>query len=501
MVFVNTMQATARWRDTLTISTRRECAILVTLALYVVLWTGYAVIGKSSQDLHPDMTEIIAWSRDPSLGYLKHPPLAAWVVWLWFSIFPIADWSYYLLAMLMPALTLWIIWRLSADYLDIEKRVVGVAVLTFVPFFNFHALKFNVNTVLLPLWAATTFFFLRSFKTRGAIWAALAGIAAAGAMLGKYWSIFLITGLGLAALADQHRASYFRSSAPWITIAAGLLALGAHLVWLVGSDFAPFSYAVSGHGERSPGGAFLSALGYLAGASGYVAAPIIIFLAMVRPDIRTSRDIVWPTDPSRRLAASAFWAPLLLPVFGALAGHVDISSLWSMPAFSLLPVVMLSSPAVVIRATDTRRILLAAAVFPLVALVASPLVAIMVHRAGPEPAVAQTHLLAKEVARLWHQRTQRPLAIVGGEEGLAFGVAAYSADRPKAVTFVSRPNDSEVVENGLIMVCLADDARCAREAMSRGPSAELVEVTVERDFWGFPGKPQNYAVMILPPRR
>jgi hypothetical protein len=50
------------------------------------------------------------------------------------------------------------------------------------------------------------------------------------------------------------------------------------------------------------------------------------------------------------------------------------------------------------------------------------------------------------------------------------------------------------------MVCLADDARCARAAVSRGPAAELVEVEVERDFMGFPGKPQNYAIMILPPR-
>ena len=85
---------------------------------------------------------------------------------LWFSVFPVAEWSYYLLAMLMPAIALWIVWRLSADYLDIEKRVIGLALLMLVPFFNFHALKFNVNTVLMPLWAATTLWFLRSYQTR-----------------------------------------------------------------------------------------------------------------------------------------------------------------------------------------------------------------------------------------------------------------------------------------------------------------------------------------------
>ena len=130
-------------------------------------------------------------------------------------MFPVAEWSYYLLAMLMPTIALWIVWRLSADYLDIEKRVVGLALLMLVPFFNFHALKFNVNTVLMPLWAATTFWFLRSYKTRSALYAALAGARRAAArMLGKYWSVFLLAGLAVAALIDKRRGVYFRSAAP-----------------------------------------------------------------------------------------------------------------------------------------------------------------------------------------------------------------------------------------------------------------------------------------------
>ena len=56
---------------------RGNRAMLLLLALYVVTWTLYSSISRSSQDLHPDMAELIAWSRDLSLGYLKHPPLAA----------------------------------------------------------------------------------------------------------------------------------------------------------------------------------------------------------------------------------------------------------------------------------------------------------------------------------------------------------------------------------------------------------------------------------------
>jgi hypothetical protein len=358
-------------RDALIDPARRERSVVLVLAVYAVLWTIYGTIAKSGQGLHPDMTELLAWSRDLAWGY-KHPPLAAAIVALWFSMLPVAAWSYYLLAMLMPAVALWIVWRLSADYLDIEKRVFGLALLTLVPFFNFHALKFNVNTVLMPLWAATAFWFLRSYKTRSRVYAALAGCGAAACMLGKYWSVFLLAGLLLAALIDQRRAGYFRSAAPWITVAVGLIVIAPHLLWLVQHDFEPFGYAMYVHGAKSFADTAYSALGYLAGSIGYVAIPVIIALIAGRPSRATLADIMWPGDTERRLAAAAFWAPLLLPVAAAVATGTDITSLWSMSAWTLLPVLLLSPPAMTISGLDTRRLLAFAVALPLVMLIVSP---------------------------------------------------------------------------------------------------------------------------------
>ncbi len=360
-----------RLRAALIDPARRERTVQISLAVYLALWTIYGAIAKSGQGLHPDMTELLDWSRHLAWGY-KHPPLAAALVRLWFSAFPVAAWSYYLLAMLMPTLTLWIVWRLTADYLDIEKRVFGIALLTLVPFFNFHALKFNVNTVLMPLWAATTLWFLRGYATRSTLYAALAGAGAAAAMLGKYWSIFLIAGLVAAALIDKRRNAYFRSAAPWITVAVGSIAIAPHLVWLYHHHFEPFAYAMYVHGEKSFGSTIVSVLGYLAGSAGYVAIPVMIALAAGRPSRATLADMVWPADPDRRLAAAAFWGPLLLPVAGALASGTDITSLWSMSAWTLLPVLLLSPPAMTISAVDTRRLLAFAVALPLVMAIVSP---------------------------------------------------------------------------------------------------------------------------------
>jgi len=487
-------------RDALIDPARRERTVIISLACYALLWTVYGAISKSAQGLNPDMTELIAWSRDLSYGYLKHPPFAAWLTWVWFSVFPITEWAFYLLAMLMPAITMWIVWRISSDYLDAEKRIVAVALLTFIPFFNFHALKFNVNTVLMPLWAMTTWFFLRSVRTRSTVWAALAGIAAAGAMLGKYWSIFLLFGLALAAVIDRRRFEYFLSPAPFVTAMAGSIVLMPHIFWLTGHKFAPFSYATTVHMQQPLAAVLHGAFSYLLGSIAYVIIPIILFLARARPSWRTLMNIIWPADDDRRLLASSFWGPLMLPAGGAVVAGTVITSLWSMPALSLLPVLLLSSPAVTARAIDTRRILAGAVALPLVMVIASPAIMVMAQRRGPPPAAAQGRLLAAEVERLWHQATPQRLRFIGGEEDLADGVVAYAVDRPRALIGMIQPDAVELAKSGFVLVCFAGGASCQRETAARGAAATVVETEIVRNFAGIAGKPQRYAIVIVPPR-
>jgi hypothetical protein len=188
--------------------------------------------------------------------------------------------------------------------------------------------------------------FLRSYKTRNALYSALAGIGAATCILAKYWSVFLLNALIVAALIDSRRPAYFRSAAPWITIVAAFAVLGSHLVWLYQHDFVPFEYAIAKHGTSSFAGAAVKAFDYLAGSAAYAAAPVISVLLVARPDRATIADMIWPSDSERRLTAAAFWGPLLLPIVGALPTGINLTSLWSMPAWTLLPVLLLSPPAV-----------------------------------------------------------------------------------------------------------------------------------------------------------
>src|SRR5262249_4476676 len=148
----------------------------------------------ASLGLHPDLIEVFAWSQHPSAGYAKHPPLAGLIAAAWFAVFPAADWSFHLLAMVNAAIGLYAVDLIARRYVDGDKRLLVLLLLLCLPFYQFHAQRFSTNQTLLSTWPIATYCFLRSFGSRALAWSAAAGATAALAMLGKYYSAFLIAG-------------------------------------------------------------------------------------------------------------------------------------------------------------------------------------------------------------------------------------------------------------------------------------------------------------------
>jgi len=285
-------------------------------------------------------------------------------------------------------------------------------------------------------------------------------------------------------------------------VAVGLTALAPHLLWLWQNDFAPFSYAIYIHGAKPFTDTLKGALGYLGGSLGYIAAPLVVAAILMWRSRAPLGDILWPPERDRRLAVAALWAAFLLPAAAALASGTELTSLWSMPNWTLLPVLLLSSPAVEVSATDTRRVLIAAVAFPLIMLFASPLIAINVQRKGPAPAAAHARLLATEIERFWHERTPLPLRFVDGDPEIAYDVVAASVERPHAVPNMPSPGAAELKRSGVVIVCFADDTNCRAAAAARAagmPGSNTFETEIVRNYFSFPGKPRRYSIVMLPP--
>lgn len=482
---------------------RRGWTVLLILVAFVAVWALYGTIAKSSQDMHRDMSELIAWSRDLALGFSKHPPLSATVVRLWFAVLPITDGTFYLLGMVIAGVSLWIAWILYGDYLPPAKRLIGVALLTFIPFFDFHALKVNVNTMLLPSWAATTLWFLRSYRTQSSGYAALAGLGAALCMMTKYWSVFLFIGLGAAALLDQRRGDYFKSKAPYITALIAIAGFSPHVVWLLQNNFPTFDYAMESHAYNSVAASLWAGVSYLAAVAAYGSVPAIVAFIAARPNLATIRDMAWPADADRRMAAVTFWLTLIVPIIPAPFLGVEVNGLWSMSGWTLFPVLLLGPQSIEISAPAARRILGAAIALPLIMLLLSPVIALMIHKGDLKPQSTQIHQLSEAVNKAWRTSARAPLFFVGGDTDLADGVAAYAPDRPHVLPGLPQRRHELLAEKGMALVCFASDAGCVntiRAAASADARSAISEANLSRRFFGIDGPSERYLIVVIPPR-
>lgn len=487
---------------------RRNRVALLAAISYAVIWALYAIVAKSSQGINADLGEMAVWARNLAWGYPKHPPLAAWILAGWFAVFPSADWAYYLLAGLNLGIGLYFSFLLAGLWLDGEKQVVAPFLLALIPFYNFIGLKWDQNSILIPLWALTIWAFVQSFERRHLDYAALAGAAAAASMLTKYWSAFLLLAIVIAALCDRRRGAYFRSAAPWVTVLVGGALIAPHVLWLIHEDFPPLRWVATRRTSADVLDWLRSLSEYSFGTMGYAAVAVLTYAVLVRPPLAALRDILFPRDPARRMAAIIFWLALLLPIACAVVTRTNLLSLWNTESLALLPVVLLSSPLVTVTRTAAARIVGFAIIVSVLALVASPIVGAAKLNAGSENDANYVHAAAAAVDKEWAAATNRPLEILAGPFGLTSSVAFTLRDAPSTFAdffpYLSPWVDAQALQHkGLAVICPSRDADCLRrmDALTKSrPEARRSEVELTPRWFGLTGAADRFVIVVMPPR-
>ena len=478
------------------------------LVLFVAAWTLFQTISFSSVALHPDLMEIFAWSLHPAASYYKHPPLASLMTRGWFSVFPVADWSFHLLAMTNAAVGLFFTDLIARRYLDRDKRIFVLLFLLMTPFYQFHGQRFASNQTLLSTWPLATWCFLRAFERRGVIWPLAAGVTAAAAMMGKYFSVYLIAAFPVAVLLHRDRMRYLLSPAPWISTAAGFLVLSPHLLWLQANGPQTFNYAFTVHGHIGFSKALAKSGSYLLGLIGYAALPCAATWFALRPSLETVRQALLPDDSEQRMLVALFAVPLILPAIVAPLLQTSVTPLWSMQGWFLLPILLLAPSSAVLshRAMITTAICLATATIAIIA--AAPAIAWHYHADGIGESREHSHSLATEVTREWRSRYGTRLSIVTGDEKLAGAATFYSPDHPDSLFLVglwTTPwvTPERIAREGSMILCRANDqAACIQAQQTLGVTEQILqktEITIASHFLGSTTRPEKFLIWLVPP--
>jgi hypothetical protein len=256
----------------------------------------------------------------------------------------------------------------------------------------------------------------------------------------------------------------------------------------------------------TPGEIIVAAIAYLVGSIAYVLPAVIVAIVLLRPNRAAVAESVWPADDNRKLAVMALALPLVLPALAAPFVHLKLNALWSLPNFSLLPVLLLSSPLIAVTREALGRALGIAAALTLGALALSPAIALALHLRTPPQPSDYASIVAADAQAQWRELSERPLPFVSGEPTVAMSVSYYLRvpSRPFVVTGEPAIRDALSADGGVI-ACPASESWCleiADRLMAPQPIKRRVEMTAAPALFGFAGQPIRYVLLLAaPPKR
>ena len=394
------------------------------LAWLAVRTLGWTLLMTARPNPPLDAVEWLSWGRHWQLGYHKHPPLAAWVAEVGWTLTPGSFFGIYLLGYLAVALALWSVWNFARRVLPLRPALAATLCLEGLVYLGPAAGEFNNQVLLVGFWAMLVDRAYAAWQgDRLRDWL-LAGVALGLALLCKYSVVFLLVPL-LGWWLWQSGTRRF-SRLLLVAGVSGLIFL-PHLVWLWQNDFITLKYASRrAQAEHDDPGVLASQLSFV---MSQVVRLLPVLLLLV-PLLRGRR----PTPPgaAKSYLLAAVLGPVALHLLVGLSPGARLRDLWGMPLWTFAPatLLLLAGANPTSRAWRQFRLLWVVVVLGVVGATSVIQVCGWPPREGPRRVTFPGAALAAEVAGRYERRFGVPPAIAAGDWWLAGNICCFTPSRP-----------------------------------------------------------------------
>lgn len=300
---------------------RWRVAAIGTAAFFIALRLVYL----PTVELLPEEAYYWNYAQHPSLGYLDHPPMVAWLISCGTALLGHNSAGVRLGALLCWACTAFFVFRVARDFYDKTTAFRAVMLLAILPaFFGIGSLM-TPDAPLVACWAGALYFFARIFFHRSA-WAWLGAGASLGLGMDSKYTIALA---GFAAIAfavlDKDSRRWLWHPAPYLAAVFSVVLFSPVILWNAENEWASFVF----QGARRWSGSIRFSMHELLVSALILLTPIG-FLAACR--------VLWRGEPAhaRRTLFFRIFALLPLAVFAYFSAKHRIEFNWTSPLWLVL---------------------------------------------------------------------------------------------------------------------------------------------------------------------
>ncbi len=214
------------------------------LLLIKLVFMGYV-------NLIPEEAYYWNYAQHLDLGYLDHPPMVAWLIWLSTSLLNKSEFSVRLPAILCWFIAMIFMVRLTLNLFDRAAAYRAALLLAVLPIYFGLGFFMTPDAPLFTAWAACLYFLERALvgQQRRAWWwlGAWLGLG----MLSKYPIALLGGGILIFLIIDRNSRRWLFRPEPYIAAVIALLLFSPVLFWNMRNDWVSFAFQGTGRWSGS----------------------------------------------------------------------------------------------------------------------------------------------------------------------------------------------------------------------------------------------------------
>jgi len=194
--------------------------------------------------LSPEEAYYWNYSIHPALSYFDHPPLVAWIIYIFTSIFGHTEFAVKVGAVFLSLGLSLFVYKTARSLYSEKIAFYSVLLLNLTFVFNVYSIGITPDSPLFFFWAACVYFFMKTQqegveKNKPMLYV-LMGFFLGGALLSKYTAVLFIATLIIYLIFKKAKAEEWRMLFTSIIIA--LSVFSPVIIWNFQNNFASFSF-------------------------------------------------------------------------------------------------------------------------------------------------------------------------------------------------------------------------------------------------------------------
>jgi dolichol-phosphate mannosyltransferase len=196
-------------------------------------------------ELLPEDSYYWNYSQHLDLGYLDHPPMVAWLIWLGTHVFGGSEFGVRIGALCCAAVAAFFSYRLTRNLFGEDSALVALALMQVMPFFFLAGLLMTPDAPLTAAWSATLYFLERALLGGQARAWLFAGVSIGLGLISKYTIGMLVPVAFLFVLLDAPSRQWLFRWQPYVALVIASVIFSPVIIWNAQHEWASFAFQTS----------------------------------------------------------------------------------------------------------------------------------------------------------------------------------------------------------------------------------------------------------------